>query len=305
MTGELGQLALSLALVLSLIQAGAGLVGARPEAARARAVASGAAIGFFVFVALAFACLTYASRDERLLDPQRRAEFQHRQTAALQDHRRVGRSRRLHAPVDFRAGDLHRGHGVCEARRRTPDQCGAGRPGAPGPGLRALHPLHLQSVSAPRSAAVSGQWPQSAAAGSRLGLPSAHALHRLCRALGGVLLCRRRADHPAGRCRLGARGATLHAGGVDRLDAGHHAGLVVGLLRIGLGRLLVLGSGRECGADALASGHRAAAFGAGHRTHRRLPHLDAAARHRRLFVEPDRHLPGALGRAVFGPCLRQ
>jgi cytochrome c-type biogenesis protein CcmF len=61
MTGELGQLSLTLALVLSLIQAGAGLSGARPAAMRARAVASGAALGFFVFVALAFACLTYAS----------------------------------------------------------------------------------------------------------------------------------------------------------------------------------------------------------------------------------------------------
>ncbi len=61
MTGELGQLSLTLALVLSLIQAGAGLFGARPAAERARAVASGAGLGFFVFVALAFGCLTYAS----------------------------------------------------------------------------------------------------------------------------------------------------------------------------------------------------------------------------------------------------
>ena len=61
MTGEIGHLALTPSLVLALIQAGAGLVGARPDAPRARGVASGAAIGFFVFVALAFACLTYAS----------------------------------------------------------------------------------------------------------------------------------------------------------------------------------------------------------------------------------------------------
>ncbi len=60
MTGEIGQLALALALVLALIQAGAGLAGARPGAVRARGVASGAAIGFFVFVALAFGALTYA-----------------------------------------------------------------------------------------------------------------------------------------------------------------------------------------------------------------------------------------------------
>ncbi|MDE2014885.1 MAG: cytochrome c biogenesis protein CcsA, partial [Alphaproteobacteria bacterium] len=61
MTGELGQLALCLALVLSLIQAGAGLVGARPGAAHARSIASGAALGFVVFVVLAFGALMYAS----------------------------------------------------------------------------------------------------------------------------------------------------------------------------------------------------------------------------------------------------
>ena len=36
---------------------------------------------------------------------------------------------------------------------------------------------------------------------------------------------------------------------------------------------------------------------------RRLPHLDLAAGDRRLFHEPDRHLPGALRRAVVGACL--
>jgi len=61
MTGEIGQLALALSLALAFIQMGAGLFGARPAAERARAVASGAAIGFFVFVSLAFGALTYAS----------------------------------------------------------------------------------------------------------------------------------------------------------------------------------------------------------------------------------------------------
>jgi cytochrome c-type biogenesis protein CcmF len=59
MTGELGQFALCLALSLAFVQAGAGLMGARAEAERARAVASGAALGFFVFIALAFGALTY------------------------------------------------------------------------------------------------------------------------------------------------------------------------------------------------------------------------------------------------------
>ena len=86
----------------------------------------------------------------------------------------------------------------------------------------------------------------------------------------------------AGRCRLGARRAALHAGGLDRADARHHAGLLVGLLRARLGRLLVLGPGGERGADAVAGGDGAAPFRARHRAHRRLPQLDAAACHWRL-----------------------
>jgi cytochrome c-type biogenesis protein CcmF len=58
-TGELGQFALCLALSLALVQAFAGLVGARENAGQARAVASGAALGFFVFIALSFGALTY------------------------------------------------------------------------------------------------------------------------------------------------------------------------------------------------------------------------------------------------------
>ena len=52
-------------------------------------------------------------------------------------------------------------------------------------------------------------------------------------------------------------------------------------------------------------GDRAAPFRARDRAHRRVPELDAAARHRRVFAEPDRHVPRALRRAVVGACLRQ
>jgi cytochrome c-type biogenesis protein CcmF len=58
MTAEIGQLALCLALALALVQSGSGLVGVRHAAAAS--VASGAAMGLFVFVALAFGALTYA-----------------------------------------------------------------------------------------------------------------------------------------------------------------------------------------------------------------------------------------------------
>ena len=60
MTGELGQLALCFALALSLVMAVAGLVGTRAEANAARRVATSSALGFLVFIVLAFAALTYA-----------------------------------------------------------------------------------------------------------------------------------------------------------------------------------------------------------------------------------------------------
>ena len=60
MTGELGQLALCFALALSLVMAVSGLMGTRPQDITARRIASGSAMGLFVFVALAFGTLTYA-----------------------------------------------------------------------------------------------------------------------------------------------------------------------------------------------------------------------------------------------------
>ena len=61
MTGEIGLLALCLALALSLIQAGAGIAGTRPEASLARSVATASALGLFVFIALSFGSLVYAA----------------------------------------------------------------------------------------------------------------------------------------------------------------------------------------------------------------------------------------------------
>ena len=60
MTGEIGQLALCLALALSAVMAVAGLLGARANAGQSRAVASSTAMGLLVFVALAFGSLIYA-----------------------------------------------------------------------------------------------------------------------------------------------------------------------------------------------------------------------------------------------------
>ena len=58
MTGEIGQLALCLALALSFVQSVAGLIGVRST--QARAIANSSALGMFVFTVLAFGALEYA-----------------------------------------------------------------------------------------------------------------------------------------------------------------------------------------------------------------------------------------------------
>lgn len=70
MTGEIGQLALCLAFALSLIQAGTGLWSARMGAVVSRSLAFSSALGFFVFILLAFAALTYGfvTSDFSILD---------------------------------------------------------------------------------------------------------------------------------------------------------------------------------------------------------------------------------------------
>jgi len=60
MIGELGQLSLCFALALSLVMAVSGLMGAQPSGFAARKLAISSAMGFLVFIALAFGTLTYA-----------------------------------------------------------------------------------------------------------------------------------------------------------------------------------------------------------------------------------------------------
>ena len=92
MTGELGQLALCFALALALVMAASRACGRTRDAlGRPRAIASGSAMGFFVFVALAFGTLTYAfvTSDFSIADVANNSP--HPEAADLQDHRRVGK----------------------------------------------------------------------------------------------------------------------------------------------------------------------------------------------------------------------
>ena len=93
-------------------------------------------------------------------------------------------------------------------------------------------------------------------------------------------------------------------GRLDVPDARHRDGLVLGLLHTRLGRLLVLGPGRERLAHAVAGRHRAAAFRGGDGKAQRAEDLDHPAGDPDLLAVADRHLPGALRRADLGACLR-
>lgn len=70
MTGEIGQLALCLALALSIVQAGAGITGSRAQSPIALGVTVRAALGFAVFVCLAFGALVtgFVTSDFSILD---------------------------------------------------------------------------------------------------------------------------------------------------------------------------------------------------------------------------------------------
>ena len=102
---------------------------------------------------------------------------------------------------------------------------------------------------------------QSAAAGPRPRLPSADALPRLCRPVGRVQLRGRRAADARGRPGVARAMRPWVLARVDPPDARHHRRQLLGLLRARLGRLVVLGPGRERLADAVARGDRAAPFG--------------------------------------------
>jgi cytochrome c-type biogenesis protein CcmF len=87
------------------------------------------------------------------------------------------------------------------------------------------------------------------------------------------------------------------------LTLGIATGLVVGLLRTRLGRLVVLGPGGERFVHALAGRHGAGALAGGDRKARQLQELDGAAGDLGLLAVAARHLPRAFGRADLGACL--
>jgi hypothetical protein len=176
-------------------------------------------------------------RRQRFHAAGRRAAFQHRPADALSNRCRMGRPRGIDAAVGADARALERGgvglqpppaHGLRGACHRGDGSAQRRLPGLPA--------VHLE----PFRAAVAGRCRrtglESAASGSRNGVPSAASLHGLCRLLGRLRLRHRRAFERAAGCNLGTLVAALDDGGMDVPDAGDRAGQLLGLLRTGLGR---------------------------------------------------------------------
>ena len=182
-------------------------------------------------------------------------------------------------------------------------QC-ARRSGLDRGGVLSLYSRELESVPAHRERAGRGTRPQSAVAGYRARDPSAVSLSRLCRLFDFVFVRHCRVDRRPHRRGLGALCAAMDPRRLDLHDARHRHGFVLGLLRTGLGRLVVLGPGRECLADAVDRGDGASSFRGGDGKARRAQSLDHPACHSVLLPLADRHIPGALGRADIGAFLR-
>jgi hypothetical protein len=111
-------------------------------------------------------------------------------------------------------------------------------------------------------------------------------------------------DERTGYLRLGTLGTPLDGGGMGLFNLGYRAGFLVGLLRIGLGRLVVLGPGGERLSHALVGGHGADPFAHGQRQARQLQGLDGVVVDQRVFAVAVGHIFGPLGGAHLGSRVR-
>ena len=282
---EAGHFALILAFALSLAQSIAPLVGARRGDASLMAVGTSAALGQFVFVALAFAALAWAhlASDFSVLNV---AENSHSAAPAIYKFSGVWGNHEgsmlLWSLILAIFGAIVAVFGRSLPARLRADALAV--QGMIGAAFLAFILLTSNPFERLSPAPVRGPGPQPDPAGPRPRDPSAAALPRLCRLLDRLLLRRRGADRGADRRRLGALRPAVRADRLVLPDARHRRRLVLGLLHARLGRLLVLGPGRERLADAVARRHRLRPFGGGDGEARRAEGVDDLPRHPGLLA---------------------
>ena len=301
MIPEIGHFALILALLIASVQAALPIAGAARGDRVWMSVARPAARGQAFFVTFAWLCLAYSfvNNDFSVLNVATNSNSQ--LPAAVQDRGQLGLARRLDAAVDADARVVDvRGSDLLEApagrNGRARDRCA-------GPDFGRLPAVHADDVGSLRPAVPAGaRRPRSepAAAGPGHGCSSADALHGIRRHVGRLRIRDRSLARRQTRRRVGALVAAVDDDGMVLPDARHHDGKLVGVLRAGLGRLVVLGSGRERIVHAVAGRHRADPLARSHRKARQLPQLDRAAGDLDLFAVAARHLPRPLGGADLG-----
>ena len=192
MITEIGHFSLILALCVAVLQAVVPLVGASAATRPDRLGAPGGAD------AVSVRRDRVSRADERLcrlrfLGRQCRGELEQHEAAALQNQRRVEQPRGLDAPVGVHPGAVRRrGRAV----RAQPAAGAAGararRAGDDRRRVPAVHPAHLEPVSAAVPGAAGRRRAQPDPAGPRPRVSSAVSLPRLCRVLDRVLLRGRR-----------------------------------------------------------------------------------------------------------------
>ena len=275
MTVELGHFALILALALSMVQAVLPVLGARRNDDRMMAVATPAAFTVFALIALSFAALTsaYVLSD---FSVQNVFENSHSQKPLLYKFTGVWGNHEgsmllwvlilnfFSALVGFFGNNL-------------PPALKANVLGVQA-WIGTAFLLFIVATSNPftriNPAPIEGRDLQPDPAGHRSRDPSANALPWLCRFLCLLFLCGGRAYRWPHRRRMGSLGAPL---GFDRMavsDRRYRHGLVLGLLRTWLGRLVVLGPRRKRIVHAVARGYGPAAFGPRHGKALRTENLD-------------------------------
>ena len=104
---------------------------------------------------------------------------------------------------------------------------------------------------------------------------------------------------------MGALGSPLGVAGLVIPYDRHRDGQRVGLLRTGMGWLVVLGSSRECFVHALARRDSPVALNPRGTSARRVHALDFAAFDPDLFTQLDRHVYRSLRCADECPCVRR
>jgi len=304
MAPELGVFSLILAFVLSLSQAFFGLTGAWRGKPVWMAVARPAVTGQFVFVIMAFACLVYS--------------FVNDDFSVMY----VARNSNSELPLFYKVAALWGAHegslllwililsiwsvAVAAFSRQLPLSFSSRVLGVMGliSGGFMLFTLwtsnpFLRLMPAASDGADLNPVLQDFALAIHPPMP----LHRLRGVLGGLRVRHRRDARGTPRSDLGQVDPALDHIRVAVSDHRHRARQLVGLLRTRLGRVVVLGPGRERLIHALAGGNGADPLAQRHGEARHLQELDLAAGDFRLLLESSSELSWC-ARASWCRCTR-